>query len=479
MMKRLIVVSNRLPHFAAAGDADARRMPVGGLATALRGALAGAQGSVWLGWSGEVVRSGEQAERLSATLGGTRILGLPLTRTESEDYYRGFCNEALWPLFHGFLGRVQLRRTQEACYRRVNERFARELRRLLRPGDVVWVHDYHFLCLGRELRRLGWSGPLGFFLHTPFPSYDLWQALPEPRDFIEALMEHDLIGFQTRTSLDSYVYTCSRETGARWDGRRLALGGRRQRAGAYPIGIEPEAFFPPPGFSRSTARGELSRVVRGRRLILGVDRLDYTKGIPERLLAFEALMTRHQEWRRRASFVQIASPSRSRVPGYVEQKQKVDLLVGRINGELSDHDWVPVRYLYRSYPTDVLAGFYREADIGLVTPLRDGMNLIAKEFVAAQDPAEPGVLVLSRLAGAAEELKEAVLVNPHLPSDTAEGILRALAMPPAERRGRHKALLRRVSTATAGVWSAGFLSDLQEEAAARLRDRAGSSRPAR
>ena len=209
-------------------------------------------------------------------------------------------------------------------------------------------------------------------------------------------------------------------------------------------------------------------MVRNRRLILGVDRLDYTKGIPERLLAFESLMKSHPAWRRRVSFVQIASPSRSRVPEYIEQKRRVDLLVGRINGELADHDWVPVRYLYRSYPQSVLAGFYREADVGLVTPLRDGMNLIAKEFVAAQDPEAPGVLVLSRFAGAAEELREAVLVNPHIPSDTAEGIDRALSMPREERRERHRALLAKVLAGTATEWSRRFLADLADATGAGL-----------
>jgi trehalose 6-phosphate synthase len=299
-------------------------------------------------------------------------------------------------------------------------------------------------------------------------------VLPQPREFLLSLLEYDLMGFQTKAFLENYIACCARELDARWDGARLSTADRTQRADVYPIGIDPEAFRPPEGGpTRSARRGDLSRVIRGRRLILGVDRLDYTKGIPERLHAFESLMETHPELRRTVSFVQIASPTRSRVPGYIEQKQRVDALTGRINGELADHDWLPVRYLYRSYPQDVLARFYREADVGLVTPLRDGMNLIAKEFVAAQYPDRPGVLVLSRLTGAAEDLREAILVNPHIPAETAEGIARALAMPLDERVERHRALLDRVLTRTAAAWSRSFVDDQVQETEARAGRRAG------
>ena len=471
-MRRIVVVSNRLPHIPTPGPQQDRHIPVGGLASALRGALRSAPGSLWFGSESMPATEGQ---RTFVKLDGTQLVGIALTQRESAEYYRGFCNQALWPLFHGFLGRVRLDQGEEACYWKVSERFARELMPLLRPFDLVWVHDYHFLCFGYHLRRLGWRGAIGFFLHVPFPPYDLWSALPQPRGFLEAMLEYDLVGFQTRTNLDNYTYCCRRELGARYDGVRITAGERRQRAGVYPIGIEPEVFQPTDDGAESSRRhGELSRVVRGRRLILGVDRLDYTKGIPERLEGFEALMHRHPGLRKRVSFVQIASPSRSRIPGYLEQKQRVDEMVGRINGELADHDWVPIRYLYRSYPQEVLAGFYREADVGLVTPLRDGMNLIAKEFVAAQHPESPGVLVLSRLAGAAEELHEAVLVNPYLPSDMAAGIARALAMPLGKRRELHRALLAKVMKGTAGAWSNRFLDHLAHEVDARWAEEAWS-----
>lgn len=462
-MRRLVLVSNRLPSLPAAG-AEERGRPVGGLATALSGALKTAPGSLWLGWSGTASSAGADERAVKRTLDGVQLVGLPLTQREIAQYYRGFCNETLWPIFHGFLGQIRLDSRNHDCYRQVNERFARALAPLLRPADLVWVHDYHFLGLGRELRRLGWKGAIGFFLHIPFPPYELWEVLPRSRELLLAMLDYDLVGFQTRSALDNYLYCWRRQFDGSWDGVSLAVGPRSQRAGAYPIGIEPSIFLPPESARRPRARrGELSRVVRGRRLLLGVDRLDYTKGIPERLLAFEALIGAHPALRRRVSFVQIASPSRSRVPQYTEQKQRVDSLVGRINGELADHDWVPLRYLYRSYPQEVLARFYREADVGLVTPLRDGMNLIAKEFVAAQYPDSPGVLVLSRLAGAAEQLPEAVLVNPFCPDEVAEGIAQALAMPIEERRERHGALLSTVLAGTAGDWSRRFLDDLQGE----------------
>ncbi|HET6204657.1 MAG TPA: trehalose-6-phosphate synthase [Planctomycetota bacterium] len=466
-LSRLVVVSNRIPTARPASFAGELEVPVGGLASAVLAALRGSRGSLWFGWSGSASGAGLLRPPKRVFFGGVEVVGLDLTATEVADYYHGFCNDALWPLLHCFQGRVNLRIEQEACYRAVQRRFAAALRPLLRPGDLVWVHDYHLFLLAGELRRLGWKGPIGFFLHTPFPPHDIWTLLLDPRGFLEALLDFDLVGFHTRSSLDNYVYCCLRLLGARRKGERLALRGRVQRAGVYPIGIDPREFEPPAERPRGGRRGgELVKVVRGRRLLLGVDRLDYTKGIPERILAFEELIRAHPEWEKKVSLVQIASPSRTAVPQYLEQRRLIESLVGRVNGELSEHDWVPIRYLFRSYPRERLARFYRDADVALVTPLRDGMNLVAKEFVAAQRPEDPCVLVLSRFAGAAEDLPEAVLVNPYVPADTAEGIARALAMPLEERCERHRALLARVLRGTADEWGRRFLADLAAVAAA-------------
>ena len=468
-MNRLVVLSNRLPSMTSPRTAGAE-IPPGGLASAIFSTLTRAPQSLWVGWNGRV----ESRKRIGALsrrrLGGVDLLGTPLTAAEAEDYYQGFCNLVLWPLFHCFQGRVQIEARREQAYRHVQGRFADLLMRLLRPGDRVWVHDYHLLLLARELRRRGWSGTIGFFLHIPFPPHELWQVLPNPRDYLEALLDYDLVGFQVGSFRENYLNSCRRELGARWDGERLTAGRRTQRVGVYPVGIDPEEFRPPRRASGARLRrGDLEKVVRGRQLILGVDRLDYTKGLPGRIRAYEHFIRNHPEWKKKVSYVQIGSPSRTSAIHYQEEKRAVEAMVGRVNGELAEHDWVPIRYLYRTYPRGMLARFYREAAVGLVTPLRDGMNLVAKEFVAAQDPASPGVLVLSRSAGAAEDLPEALLVNPFMARDVAEGVARALAMPLAERLERHRALLTRVERYTAADWGSHFTRDLDAVKSGRRR----------
>jgi trehalose 6-phosphate synthase len=480
-MRRLVVVSNRLPPAVDAGREEARDLAVGGLASALLGALRRAPDCLWLGWNGrEGARRGRPAQRV---VDGVRVAGIALSERELDGYYRGACNSALWPLCHGFQGRVRLDAAEMACYRDVNAAFARALRPLLEAGDLVWVHDYQLFELARELRRLGWSGRVGFFLHVPFPALDLWQLLPDPAGLLEAVAAYDVVGFQTQDHLDNYVHCCRRLLGAAWDGRHLRTGRRRQLAGVFPVGVDPEgiAAAARAGAAAPAVGGKLKRVVRGRKLLFGVDRLDYTKGLPERLLAFELLVRRHPRWRKHVSFIQVAAPSRSRVPEYVEHRRLVESLVGRLNGDLAEHDWVPIRYLHRSYRPAQLAGFYREADACVVTPLRDGMNLVAKEFVAAQDAEDPGVLILSRFAGAAAELDAAVLVNPYLPSDSAAGMRRALEMPLLERRERHAALLAHVRARTASWWATSFVETLERGVlpadpagdVARRSDRAG------
>jgi trehalose 6-phosphate synthase len=496
-MKRLVVVSNRLPNVKPLGNQDEAEIPAGGLASAVFAALRRVPGSIWLGWNGRVSSSARAPYVSRQRVAGVDLLGLPLTAREAAGYYHGFCNAGLWPLFHCFQGRVRMNLEQETIYQEVQTRFAAALRPLLRPGDLVWVHDYHFMLLGRELRRLGWTGRTGFFLHIPFPPHDLWQLLPDPPGVLRALLDYDLVGFQATGSLDNYLYSVRREIGAHVAGERVALRGRTagvrtdggrtgggraggsytdgdervQRAGVYPVSIDPADYLPPEGTKPERRRsGMLGRVVRGRRLILGVDRLDYTKGISERIMAFEEFIARHPEWRKKVSYIQIASPSRANVAQYAEQKKILEALVGRVNGERAEHDWVPIRYLYRSYPRQLLRRFYREADVGLVTPLRDGMNLVAKEFVAAQHPANPGVLILSRTAGAADELPEALIVNPYIPAEVAAAIAAALAMPLDERIDRWRALFTRVTSHTVHDWGRRFLADL-ERGADQLRPR--------
>jgi trehalose-6-phosphate synthase len=488
--RRLIVVSNRLPGPPATGPhLVGRETTVGGLAAAILGALQGRRDSLWVGWNGRAVARARGAALAHHRREGVDLASFPLTTAELEGYYHGFCNQTLWPVLHCFQGRVRTRLRDAATYDAVQGRFADVLLPLLRPDDLVWVHDYHLIPLARGLRERGWRGRTGFFLHTPFPPLEMWEVLPRPRTMLEALFEYDVIGFHVPGFLDNYVYCAKRLFGAEWDGRRLRQAGRSQVAAVYPVGIDPGAWqprgsssgddradadAPDDGGDHATRVGEASlaniRMLRGlqdRRLILGVDRLDYTKGIPQRLQAVERFFRRRPEWRRRAVYVQVASPSRAQVPEYAEQRRKIEATLGRVNGELGEPDWTPIRYLYRAYDRPLLSRLYREADVGLVTPLRDGMNLVAKEYVASQDPADPGVLILSHTAGAAQQLRDAVLVNPFVPADVAEGIAAALEMPLAERQRRHQGLMRSVRESTAEAWADGFVRDLEHDAPLR------------
>lgn len=462
-MSKLVVVSNRLPPLPNKNAPRSRKQNVGGLVSALISALETSGGGIWFGWSGKTRPSGK-GKTESWEFGQNRIVGFDLTDREIDAYYNGFCNRGLWPLLHSFQSEVQFRRAEGRIYGQVNYRFAQELMPYLEPDDHVWVNDYHLFLLGRELRRQGFPGQIGFFLHVPFPSYYTWQILPDPEEFLDALMDFSLVGVHTRTYRDNYVYTSQRLIDSSWDGKNLRAEGRTQRVQMIPIGVDPERFdVSSENVSSGRRRGLQEEAGPHRKIILGVDRLDYTKGIPQRILSFEALLKNHPFYRNKVCMFQICAPSRSRVPEYIAQKETVESNVGRINGEYADYDWVPIRYLYRSYPQDHLSVFYRESHVCLVTPLRDGMNLVAKEYLAAQIPEDPGVLVLSRFTGAAEELTEAVLVNPYLPEDVADGIDRALSMPLQERVERHEILQEKVQRHTAEWWFKTFLRELRDQ----------------
>ncbi len=458
-MGKLVVVSNRLPPIPEGDVPRSRKQGVGGMVSALMSALEVSGGGLWFGWSGKSSQS-EKENPVSWKSGNNRIVGFNLTKREINSYYNGFCNQSLWPLLHSFQSKVQLHRTESQSYGLVNARFAQELKPLLAKGDTIWVNDYHLFLLGRELRKLGHEGPIGFFLHVPFPAYVTWQILPEPELFLVAMMDYDLVGFHTRTYRDNYVYSSQRLIDSSWDGKFLRAAGRKQRVQMIPIGVDSDMFERAASAAPGRRRRGLSEEAGEAKILLGVDRLDYTKGIPQRILTFESLLKHHPQYRRKVCMFQICAPSRSDVPEYIDQKRTVEYNVGRINGEYAEHDWVPIRYLYRSYPQDRLSVFYRDAHACLVTPLRDGMNLVAKEYIAAQDSDDPGVLVLSKFTGAAEELTEAVIVNPYLPEDVADGIDRALSMPLQERVERHDILLEKVVRYSAEWWFKTFLKEL-------------------
>jgi trehalose 6-phosphate synthase len=419
---------------------------VGGLVSALRPTLASRSGL----WLGSRSPDGDAPEGLFVdpeAVEGRAELALPAAIHEA--YYDGFCNSVLWPALHGMMSRVRYDDEAWWAYLEANEHFALAALRLVAPRGVIWIHDYHLMVLGSALRRRGFQGKLGFFLHVPFPPLEVLETLPRHAELLQGLAACDLVGFHTERYARNFVESAE----------ALAGGTRGAVVGAFPIGIDADAFAPSP--DPEPAEDVEALGLRGRRLLLGVDRLDYTKGICERLVGYERMLLRFPEWRGKVVLVQVAVPSREVVPEYQEQRAKIEALVGRINGELGEADWVPVRYLYRSYGGEELARLYRAASVALVTPLRDGMNLVAKEFIAAQSEEDPGVLVLSRFAGAAVELDRAVLTNPLHADGLAADIDLALRMELPERRRRHAHLLAKVRGNTAADWADRFLGALE------------------
>jgi trehalose 6-phosphate synthase len=446
---RLIVASNRLP---AAPSSD-RKREVGGLVSALLPVLTETEG-IWLGWSGAEREPGLRLRIEPAD---------PVTRAQfdypptwRQRFYSGFCNQSLWPLLHGFPGRVRYIDDEWQCYVDANRAYAELLLEAGGPGARVWVQDFHLMLVARELRRAGHHGRIGFYLHVPFPPLDLFETLPWASEVAAALLDFNLIGLQSQRWHDNFIAAVRGLLGSKAEQRA------RDHCRVIPVGIDPDRFAEAATTQPTEASelGTFEAMPRGRKLILGVDRLDYSKGIPERLEAFARLLERYPEWRGKVSFVQVSVPTRSEVSEYAELRSRVESLVGRINGAFGEADWTPVRYLYRSYDQATLARLYRLAAVGLVTPLRDGMNLVAKEYVAAQDEADPGVLVLSKFCGAAERMTLALLTNPYHVDGVAADLDTALRMPREERVTRNAALRVGVWQETASAWARSFLSML-------------------
>ncbi|MDQ3367948.1 MAG: trehalose-phosphatase [Myxococcota bacterium] len=455
--RSLVVLSNRIPT-----QTLGRQREVGGLVSALEPALRDRRG-IWLGWSGHE-RDGKSALAIDAFAEPPRA-SFDLTPAWRQRFYGGFCNRVLWPLFHSF-PRVTYHDADWEAYVAANDEYAQHALELARPDATIWVHDYHLLLVARALRRRGHQGPIGLFLHIPFPSRDLFESMPWASELLDAMLDFDLVGFHTARWAEHFTDAVRDLPGAQVDRGEVRRDHRITAYGVFPIPIDASVFTAEAAAAPDLAGFEVG--LGERRLILGVDRLDYSKGIPERLAGYERLLERFPEWRGRVTFVQVSVPSRSEIPEYAELKHRVETMVGRINGAFGEADWIPVRYLYRSYDHAALAQLYRMTDVALVTPLRDGMNLVAKEFVAAQRPAAPGVLVLSRFAGAAAELTDAVLTNPYHPDGLAADLDRALRMPLEERQHRHRRMHAIVGPATPAAWSASFLDALGRAAERRL-----------
>lgn len=452
-MARLVIVSNRVPPPRAKGAASA-----GGLAVALQSFVT--PGTLWFGWSGRVAEQSSKKPKMVDGAGVTYAT-IDLGAEDYDRFYVGFANSSLWPLLHFRLGLMRYRREDFEGYLSVNAAFADALVPMLQPDDMIWVHDYHLIPFADALRERGFKGRIGFFLHIPFVPPSVLDALPPARALMRALCAYDVVGFQTRTHLQDFLDCARRFSGFTVKGEEVLTEGRRVRAIADPIGIDA------PGFARIAARSTGTEYIRrmkdsltGRALAISAERLDYSKGLPHRFEGFARLLARFPQHHRKVSMLQIAARSREDVVEYQALRRELDRLAGDINGRFSQFDWVPLRYMTQTVARTKLAGLFRTARIGLVTPLRDGMNLVAKEFVAAQDPADPGVLILSRFAGAAEELTEALLVNPYDPDEIAEAMNIALEMPLEERQERHAALRKAVFEVTAARYCNVFVEAL-------------------
>lgn len=446
-MARLVVVSNRIP----LGDC-----PSGGLVVALQDALR-KSGGLWVGFSGEHARKTSTA--LTFREGASfRRAAFDLSPEDYENYYLGFSNSVLWPAFHDRADLMRIVPEYLDGYRHVNARIAELMIPHLRDDDRIWVHDYQLFPLASELRKRGVTARIGFFLHIPFPGPADCSTLPNPAELFDWLSQYDLIGFQTERDRTDFMES----------GRQIAeieplkegfvrLSGRKVQVRVFPIGIDAKGFI---AEARNAREEDRMRGLTNSQMIIGVDRLDYSKGIPQRFRAFQLMLNNNPDLIEKVAFLQIAPPTREEVAAYRDIREETEHLAGRINGEFATVNWTPIRYIHRAIPRHELAGLYRQARVGLVTPLADGMNLVAKEYVAAQDVSDPGVLILSHFAGAAETMQDALLINPHDPGELAKAMMQAINMSLAERRRRHSALLEEIVEHDVNWWSSTYLSAL-------------------
>ncbi|MCK9367668.1 MAG: trehalose-6-phosphate synthase [Metallibacterium scheffleri] len=454
-MSRLVVVSNRvaLPEETRAG----------GLAVALTAALA-EQGGLWFGWSGRIGELAHEVHELEH--GGICYATVDLTRAEHAGYYAGFANRVLWPMLHNRPDLIDFDAADYHTYRAVNRRWAEALAQRLHADDVVWVHDYHLIPLAAELRARGCGQRIGFFLHTGLAPAELLRYMPRHRELLATLADYDVVGVQTPrdlTALRDY-FRGTLGAHAAQHANMILANGRRVHLDAYPIGIDVDAVragaLPRRGGTTSLRR--LRASLEDRALIIGVDRLDYSKGLPQRLTSFGHLLEQFPQWRRRVSLLQIAPASRGDVPEYRAIRRDLERIAGHINGRYAEPDWTPIRYVSRAFPQSALCGYYRAARVGLVTPLRDGMNLVAMEYLASQDSEDPGVLVLSEFAGAAQQLDAALCVNPLDHEATASAMNQALAMPLDERVARWRDAMHVIAQSDIHHWRKHFLGALRD-----------------
>jgi trehalose 6-phosphate synthase/phosphatase len=483
-MNRLIVVSNRLPFALDSTGEDLWTVTpaVGGLVSAIEPVLR-ERGGTWIGWPGIAGEIPKEPLAEATRYAGYKVVPVALSETERDEFYYGYSNEVIWPLFHDLQNFCNFEPAYWQAYKEVNNRYADAIARCGQPGDFIWVHDYHLMYVAQALREQSVSGKLSgltFFLHIPFPPYDIFSKLPQQQRLLRALLQFNLLGFQTRRDVRNFIQCVRRvmleaKIIPRRDLQLIRFEKREIRVGHFPIGIDFDSFA---NGARSDTVAQKSEQLRATfpdcQLILGSDRLDYSKGIPERLRAFRAALERHPELHGRVVLIQVVVPSRVQIPRYHEFKDRIDRLVGDVNGRFSTSTWLPVQYHFRSLDRDDLLAHYRGCDIAFVTPLKDGMNLVAKEYCACRIE-EDGVLILSQFAGAAEQLKpDALLVNPYDVEQVADTILKAFRMSHAERSTRMKRMRRVVSQENVFWWVDSFL-----KAGSSLRPRSTAPRQRR
>ncbi|GAB6053906.1 trehalose-6-phosphate synthase [Magnetospira thiophila] len=428
---------------------------------ALRSALQ-ENGGIWFGWSGKITNQ-PTSRVFTNQVDNITYATMDLDRQSYRQYYSGFANRVLWPLFHYRLDLTAFERVDYKGYVKVNRMFLEQLQPFLREDDLIWIHDYHLIPLGQHLREAGHKQTIGFFLHTPFPALEIMRGLPTHDELLRALCAYDVVGFQTENDLRAFHDYLVHEVGGEvLANNKVRAYGRVFHAQAFPISLDPEEFEE---YGRRAVRSshfKRLRTQKDRAWIVGVDRLDYSKGIPERLRSFERLLERYPGYQGKVNLLQVTPASRSEVPEYKQIRHEIENLAGNINGRYAQYDWVPVNYICRSLARTQLAAFYRACAIGLVTPLRDGMNLVAKEYVACQNPKDPGVLVLSCFAGAANEMDAALIVNPMDTDAVADAIAKGLEMPLEERQDRWQTLMGGLRDNTLSHWRDRFLEAMRQ-----------------
>ena len=455
-MARLVMVSNRVIDFNVAQQA-------GGVSVAIYNTLA-RQSGFWFGWDGQIDDS-NSPEIKSTTVDGHTTVTQPLTAADYNDYYLGYSNSVLWPVFHNRLDLAQFEAGYYSRYVAVNEKLARNLAPLIQPDDVIWVHDYHLLPMALELRRLGIENPIGYFLHIPVGPAQALLAIPENKAIARALSAYDLIGLQTQSDVRNMIDFLQQSVfGRLLPSGRIRIFEAELDIGCFPVGIDPADFAFGPRGAEAPPAADTAEINR----IIGIDRLDYTKGLPQKFRSYGRFLEEFPEYRRRIVLSQFAPPTRESVEAYADIKAELESLAGSINGRFGELDWVPINYIHRTIPRSELRDVYRLSRIGWVTPLMDGMNLVAKEYIASQNPADPGVLILSKFAGAAAQLSDALLVNPYDLNDLVQGLRVAIEMPLDERRARYEKLVSIVHESDSDAWSRSYFSALIKAGQRRL-----------